>query len=203
MKFGQPKSPEKLKSQAEKTRERKPTIKFENISTANLTEKDFDTIRKLEAEVYKNTELTQGMELIEDIKSGNGLEYSLIISGKNSKQKKAEAIGYIVAVESKTDEGDPSIYMEDIAVLNEAQGQGLGWELLKELVNKLKSKAQKDGKPVLFDMHLRESSQQLLQKHKEGKEGLKSMGVSLIEEAYVLDYYYEGEDALYQIYEVK
>jgi hypothetical protein len=49
-------------------------------------------------------------------------------------------------------------------------------------------------------MNLRESSQALLQKH---KEDLENLGVKLIEEALVPDYYDEGEDALYQVYQIK
>lgn len=187
------------KQKTEKIKERKLTIKFENISVTGLTEKDLNKIRQLENKIYKNTGLTQGLELIEDLKRGNGLEYSIILKGKNPTKEKEEVIGYIVAVEDETDEGDPSIYMEDVAVLNEAQGQGLGWEMLKELVNKLKTKVQKDGKPVLFDMSLREDGRKLMEKH---KNDLENLGVKLIEEALVPDYYNEGEDALYQVYQI-
>ncbi|MCX6737011.1 MAG: GNAT family N-acetyltransferase [Candidatus Parcubacteria bacterium] len=185
--------------QPKEARKQKETIKFENISVTNLTEENFDEIRQLEAKIYQDTGLAQGSGLIENIKSDNGLEYSLIIRGKQPDQEE-KIIGYIVAVDDETDEGDPCIYLEDIAVLDEAQGQGLGWEMLKELVNKLKIKAQKNKKPILLDMHLRKNSQGLLQKH---KEDLEEMGVRLTEEALEPNYYDTNEDALYQIYQIQ
>ncbi|MCX6796714.1 MAG: GNAT family N-acetyltransferase [Candidatus Falkowbacteria bacterium] len=193
------KQDQKIVKQKKEKVKAKPTVKYKNIAEVDLTTKDFDAIRQLETKIYGDTGLAQGRGLIEDIKAGKGLEYSIIIKGEKPKQKKAQAIGYLVAVEDTTDEGDPSIYMEDIAVLPEAQRQGVGWELLKTLVNKLKAKSQKDGRPILLDMHLREGSQALLRNY---NDDLENMGAKLIEEAYVPDYYDEGEDALYQVYEV-
>lgn len=109
-------------------------------------------------------------------------------------------IGYIVAIDDETDEGEKSVYLEDIAVLPKAQGQGAGWKMMKEFVTKLKAKAKGQEKPVLLDMHLRENSQAFMEKH---KEDLEKLGVKLVEEALVADYYDDGEDALYQLYEVK
>jgi len=114
-------------------------------------------------------------------------------------KKQAEIVGYIVAVEDETDEGDKSIYLEDIAVLPEAQRQGVGWETMKEFVGKLKAKAAKDRQPVLLDMHLRETSQSFMASH---RADLENLGVKLIEEALVPNYYDEGEDALYQVYQI-
>lgn len=175
-------------------------VEFTEANARDLSENDFETIKRLERKVYRGTDLIQGQAMIEDIKSGKGLDYSTILYGKNSKTGKVEAVGYIVAVEDETDEGDKSVYLEDIAVLPEAQRQGLGWKILKELAEKLKAKSAKEGKPVLFDMHLKEDSQRLLDRH---RRDLEEMGVKLIEEALVADYYDEGEDALYQVYEVK
>ena len=141
-----------------------------------------------------------GQAIIEDIKKGNGLEYSLIASGKRLGKKEIKPLGYIVAVEDETDEGDPCIYLEDIALLPEAQGQKIGWEMMKNLIAKLKEKAKKENKPILLDMHLRESSQRFFERyHNE----LEQMGLKLIEEALVLDYYDEGEDSLYKVYQIK
>ncbi|HEY4519175.1 MAG TPA: GNAT family N-acetyltransferase [Candidatus Paceibacterota bacterium] len=102
--------------------------------------------------------------MIEDIKEGNGLAYSIIITGKEPGSKAEEIIGYIIAVEDETDEGDACVYLEDIAVAPEAQGQGVGWEMLKNFIDKLKEKARRDNKPVLLDMHLRENSQRFMER---------------------------------------
>lgn len=123
-----------------------------------------------------------------------------MITGKKSKKSEPEVIGYIAAVEDETDEGKPSVYLEDFALIPEAQRQGIGWEMFKSFITKLKEKAQKDNKPVLLDMHLRENSQKFMEKH---LNDLKQMGVNLIEEALVPNYYDQGIDALYQVYEIK
>ena len=165
-----------------------------------MSENDFEIIKRMERKVYRNTDLIQGQAMIEDIKNGRGLDYSAILYGKNLKTGKNESVGYIVAVEGETDEGDNSIYMDDIAVLPEAQGQGLGWNLFKAFIEKLKTKALKENKPIPLDMHLRENSQRFMERH---KRDLEDTGVKLIEEALVADYYDEGDDALYQVYEIK
>ncbi|MEK7157867.1 MAG: GNAT family N-acetyltransferase, partial [Patescibacteria group bacterium] len=175
-------------------------VEFTEANARDLNENDFETIKKMERKIYRGTDLIQGQAMIEDIKSGKGLDYSTIFYGKNSKTGKTEAVGYIVAVEDETDEGDESVYLEDIAVLTEAQGQGLGWNLFKSFVEKLKAKALKENKPILLDMHLRENSQRFMERH---RQELEQIGVRLIEEALVADYYDEGEDALYQVYEVE
>jgi ribosomal protein S18 acetylase RimI-like enzyme len=182
---------------AEKEKKIAP-VKFEDLRLSGISEEDLSSIRRLEERIYSN-DLAQGQEMIEDIKKGKGLEYSVVISGLNPKTKELEMIGYIAAIEDKTDGGDPCIYLEDIAVIPEAQGQGIGWELLSEFIHKLKTKAQKDNKPVFLDLHLRDNSQRFMEKL---REDLEKEGVKLIEEALVPDYYDEGEDALYQVYEV-
>ena len=92
------------------------------------------------------------------------MAYSIIITGKEPGSKAEEIIGYIIAVEDETDEGDACVYLEDIAVAPEAQGQGVGWEMLKNFIDKLKEKARRDNKPVLLDMHLRENSQRFMER---------------------------------------
>lgn len=52
---------------------------------------------------------------------------------------------------------------------------------------------------MLLDMHLREGSQRFMEKY--GQQ-LEQMGVKLLEEALVPDYYDEGEDALYKVYQI-
>ena len=64
----------------------------------------------------------------------------------------------------------------------------------------MKEKAKKDKRSVLFDMHLKPGSQRLFEKH---KEDMEKMDVKLVESALVMDYYDDGEDALYCVYEVK
>lgn len=49
-------------------------------------------------------------------------------------------------------------------------------------------------------MHLRDSSQRLMEKH---KEDLDNLGLVLIDEVLVPDYYSDGDDSLYQVYEVR
>lgn len=191
------------KSVSVETKERKEKkfelIEFKNFSIESLTEKDFAKIKQLERKIYAGTDLISGQAMIENIKQSNGLEYSVVISGKKDGKSNEEIIGYIAATEGETDEGDASIYLEDIAVVPEAQGQGIGWEMLKGFIEKLKIKAQKENKPVLLDMHLRENSQRFMERH---RNDLEQMGVKLLEEALVADYYNEGEDALYRVYKI-
>ncbi|MFA6322969.1 MAG: GNAT family N-acetyltransferase [Candidatus Buchananbacteria bacterium] len=175
-------------------------VVFNNLATTTINKNNLNQILQAERKIYAGTDLISDQTMAEDIKRGNDFEYSIAINGIRPNKKSAEIVAYIVGVEDETDEGDPSIYMEDIAVLPEAQRQGIGWEAMKEFIGKLKVKAQKDNKPVLLDMHLRETSQAFMDRH---KEDLESLGVKLIEEALVPDYYDEGEDALYQIYEIK
>ncbi len=105
----------------------------------------------------------------------------------------------MVATEDETDEEEPCIYLDDIAVLPEAQKQGIGWKMFKKIIETLKAKAQTKNQPILFDMHLRNTSQAMLDKH---ANDLKALGVELTEEAFVPDYYDEGDDALYRIYKI-
>lgn len=182
---------------------------FQDIAIGDLAEKDFAKIKQLEQKIYAGTDLISGQAMIEDIKNENGLEYSIITTGKRTGKpadakamagkQSEEIIGYIAAVEDETDEGDSCIYLEDIAVIPEAQGQGVGWEMLKGFIEKLKIKAQKENKPVLLDMHLRENSQRFMERH---RAELEQMGVKLIEEALTPNYYDEDEDALYQVYQI-
>ncbi|MFH1233793.1 MAG: GNAT family N-acetyltransferase, partial [Patescibacteria group bacterium] len=190
-----------LPSKAMAAKKEKPTLKieFKDIQTRNLTEDDFEKIKQLERKIYADTNLITGQAMIEKIKRNNGLKYSIIVSGEQPDEKSKEAIGYIVAIEDETDEGDRSVYLEDIAIIPEAQKQGIGWEMMKNLIAKLKEETQKKNKPVLLDMHLRENSQRFMEKyHAE----LEASGAKLIEKALVPNFYDEGEDALYKVYEV-
>lgn len=175
-------------------------VEFKNLDVKNISEKDFAKIKQLERKIYAGTDLVLGQTMIEDIEQNNGLAYSIILEGIRSGKKSKEIIGYLAAVEDETDEGDPSIYLEDIAVLPEAQGQQVGWNMLKNLIAKLKEKAGKENKPILLDMHLRETSQRFFERY---QSELEQMGVKMIEEALAPDYYDEGEDALYKVYQVK
>ena len=202
--FGKAKKRKRLKKKIKEKRkkEKAQIIKFKNIKVKNMTKSDFPNLLNIERKVYtrEDPDLIQGQEIIEYIKEVNGLEYSVALSAKRKGQDEIEMIGYIVAIDDETDEGEPSVYLEDIAVLPESQGQGAGWKMFKEFVTKLKTKAKSQEKPVLLDIHLRENSQAFMEKH---KEDLEKLGVKLVEEALVADYYDDGEDALYQLYEVK
>ncbi len=186
---------------SKETKRKIKQINYLETVVRNLNEDTLITLSALEKKVYirEDANLIRGQALINDIHNQNGLEYSVTMWGKAKQTDKLKMIGYIVATEDETDEGDTSIYMDDIAVSPEAQKQGVGWKLLEELIKKLKSKAKDENKPVLLDMHLRPNSQSFMEKH---KDKLNALGVKLIEEALVADYFDEGEDALYQVYEV-
>lgn len=195
-----------IQESGDKTKEKKKEkveiakVEFKDIKIEPVSDKNLAKILQAERKIYASTGLISGQTMVEDMKRGNGFEYSVAMQGVRPGKKQAEIVAYIVAVEDETDEGDKSIYLEDIAVLPEAQRQGIGWEAMKEFIAKLKAKAAKDGQPVLLDMHLRETSQTFMANHHADLEGL---GVKLIEEALVPDYYDEGEDSLYQVYEIK
>lgn len=186
----------KLLKKAEKI----ATVDFKDVDIKNISKSDLGKIEQLEKKIYEGTGLAMGRAMIEDILNGNGLEYSIIAFGKRPGDKKAEVIGYIAAVENETDEDNPCVYLEDIALLPEARGQKIGWNMLKNLIAKLKEKAEKKNEPVLLDMHLRENSQRFFERH---QNELEHMGVTSIEEALVPNYYGEGKDALYKVYQIK
>ncbi len=194
-----------VKSESKKTetggkKSERERVVFSEVATYPLDEEDFRPMRELERRVYANdSDLIQGLELVHDIKAGNGLEYSVATWGVPQGMTKQEMIAYIVAVEDETDEGDKSVYLEDIAVAPEAQRQGIGQKLIQELMERLKTKANSEGEPVLFDMHLRPNSLALLDRQ---RQQLTNMGVVLLEDVLVPDYYDEGEDAVYRVYEV-
>lgn len=158
---------------------------------------DLDAILKLEDEIYSGDELIQGTRLIDDIENRNGFDYSVVLVGKGSSGKK-ELLGYAIAVEDKTDKGDPCIYLEDIAVSGKIRGRGLGWMIMKKMIEKLEAKLKKDGGSLLLSMHLRESSKRLMDKH---RKDLEEQGLRLIDEKIVPEYYSKKESALYRIYE--
>lgn len=189
---------EKEKKKKKREKSEKTKTEFQNREFRSLTKEDLEDVLKLEEIAYENDYLNQGEELAEDIESGKGFNYSVVLTGEKEADKK-EIIGYAVGVEDETDEGKPSVYLEDIVIAPEAQGQGFGWEIIEKMIEKLKEKAAKENKTILFDMHLRESSQRLMEKH---KEDLERLGLKLVDEALVPDYYDEGEDALYQVYEI-
>lgn len=170
-------------------------MQFNDYETKPLSEENFNDILILEEE---NDDLSQGKRLIDDIEKGNGLDYSFVLSGKNDKGKE-ELLGYVVGVEDKTDGGKPCIYLEDIAVSSKVQGRGLGWMMMKKLIEKLKNKAEKNAKPLLFNMHLRQSSKKFMDKHKEDLEG---QDFRIVDEMVVQEYYSKNENALYRVYEI-
>ncbi len=156
----------------------------EKFEIKSLSEKDFLEILEMEKRIYPKA-LRQGQALLEDIKKGNGLEYSIIIPG----------IAYLIAV----DKEDSTVYLEDIAVMPEAQRQGIGWKMAQKLIKKMQNKAKKQGKPALLSMHLREASQKLFKKH---EEDLAKMDAKIIKEEFLQAYYKNGENAIYRIYKI-
>ncbi|MCX6704769.1 MAG: GNAT family N-acetyltransferase, partial [Candidatus Woesebacteria bacterium] len=176
-------------------------VEYLEIAVKGLSEEMLPVLRTLEKKIYEmeDEDLIRGQALVQDILEQKGIEHSMTIWGKVRQGGESEMIGYIAAMEGETDEGDASIYIDDIAVSPEAQRQGIGWKLLEKFIQKLKLKASTDKKPILLDIHLRPNSQAFMEKH---KDKLNALGVNLIEEVLVPDYYDEGEDALYQVYEV-
>lgn len=192
---------ENKETEKKETTEKKPVekVKFGKVAFRGISQKDFDRIINLEKKIYEDTGLALGRAMTEDIEKRNGEDYSELIKANRHGKDKAELVGYLVALEDETEEGDPCVYLEDIAVLPEAQRQEVGWRAFKRLVVKLKVKAEKDGKPVLLDMHLRENSQAFFDKY---KEQLEELGIKLIEEVLVPDYYDQGQDSLYRVYKI-
>ncbi|MFA6096889.1 MAG: GNAT family N-acetyltransferase [Candidatus Paceibacterota bacterium] len=170
---------------------------FSDHETRSLDRGDLGEIIRLEEEIYAKDELIQGKRLIDDIESGNGFDYSVVLVGKGDGGEK-ELLGYAIGVEDKTDKGEPCIYLEDIAVSQKVRGRGLGWVIMKEMIGKIKVKLKEDGESLLLSMHLRESSKRLLDKH---KEDLEALGLRRIDEVLVPGYYSKNENALYRIYE--
>lgn len=173
------------------------SILFEDLLFSPIKESDFLTLKKIEQLINKKKCFILGDELIEDIRNNNGFEFSLKISGKRFDKKKTEMIGYLVITEENTDENDFCFYVESISLLPEAQNQGIGWKAFQKFINNLKEKNQ--NKPILLGMHLRETSQKFFAKY---KLELEKMGLKLVKEKLILDYYDHGEDALYRLYEV-
>jgi len=170
----------------------KKSTNFEKITINPLSKKDFSSLLVIEEKIYPKL-LVQGKAILQDIESGRGLEYSFVaFVGKKN-------IGYLVAVEEKSKEGGQIVYLEDIAVLPEAQGHGVAWEMLKKLIRKLQAKAKRDNEPILWEMHLREASRNLFEKH---KKELEEIGVEGIKEIILPRYYKNGEDASYRLYKV-
>lgn len=194
---------EKARKQEKKERKETKKVEFKNRKFEPLIAEYLPEILKLEEKIYKDDDLNQGKSLKEDIKKGKGFDYSVVLTGEKKEGEK-EIIGYIIGVESETktetDKGKPSIYLEDITIAPEAQGQGLGWEIMRKMIEKIKEKAISEKKIILLDMHLRDSSQGLMEKH---REDLKRLGLKLVKESLFPDYYSDGDDSLYQVYEVK
>ncbi len=62
-----------------------------------------------------------------------------------------------------------------------------------------RGKGKMENQPILLDMHLRETSQRFFERY---QNELEQMGVKMLEEALVPDYYDEGEDSLYKVYQI-
>jgi len=170
-----------------------------DYETRSLGRGDLADVLKLEEEVYTKDELCQGKRLMDDIENRNGYDYSIVLIAKRNNGRK-ELLGYAIGVEDQTDKGESCIYLEDIAVSRKVRGRGLGWLILKKVIEKIKVKLNKDGKLLPISMHLRESSKRLMDKH---KEDLEILGLKLIHEAIGPEYYSKNEDALYRIYKIE
>ncbi len=189
----------KKEGRAPATEKQKPIpATFFNPEVISLGKDHLPAMLELEEQIYEE-DFIQGAGLRRDIKNQNGFAYSVALFGERKKGAKPEMIGYLAGVEDETDDGEPCIYMEDIAVAPQAQGQGLGWNLMQAFVEKLKTKARADGRPVLLSMHLLGTSQRLMERH---RQELEQMGVTLKQEALEENYYDNGQDALYRVYEV-
>ena len=166
----------------------------EKFKIVSLTEKDFPEILEMEKKIYPKL-LVQGQALLDDIKKGNGLEYSIVVLNE-----KMEKIAYLISINGQAQKEEPCVYLEDIAVMPDFQRKGVGWMLIKKIVRKLQAKAKKEGKAVLWSMNLRKTSQNLFEKH---REDLKKMGVISIKEELLTNYYKNNESGLYKVFVIE
>jgi ribosomal protein S18 acetylase RimI-like enzyme len=120
----------------------KSKTKFHNISIRPMVKEDLKTLLDIEKKVYRKND-RQDQSLITHIKQKNGLEYSQVAVGKFKKEDTAETIGYLVAIDDKMDDGRQCVYLDDIALIPQAQRQGIGWKLVATLVEYLHSKAKR------------------------------------------------------------
>ncbi|MBU1922303.1 GNAT family N-acetyltransferase [Patescibacteria group bacterium] len=187
------------KQEIKKKEKKERKIELKDFRPSALLPQDFDWVTDLESQVYEE-ELARGAEMIDELKNKEGLKYSVALWGKRGKDKNESPFGYTVAYEDETDEGESCVYLDDIAVTPELRGKGLGWQLLKETIFRIKEEAARRGKPVYFDMHLRPDSRALIERH---EQDIKNLGMEVVESALVPDYYDAGEDALYQVFEVR
>lgn len=185
-----------------KEKQEKPRVErvvINDLASRLIVESDLRDILVMEDRVYGADGLVRGQEMTDEMMETNGLKYSVLLKGVPEGKQDPELLAYLVAHEDETYEGKPSVYLEDIAVGPEYQGSGLGWKLVEASLVSLKEEAQRQGKPILWDMHLRPASQRLFERH---EQDLSNQGIYLKESDLVPEYYGEHEDALYQIYEV-
>lgn len=147
----------------------------------------------IEKNAYKKNDL-QGPSLITHIRKKNGLKYSYVAVGP-----KNTVVGYSVAIDDKMDDGRRCVYLDDIALLPQVQRRGIGWKLVEALVSKLHATAKKTKHSILFDMHLRPTSQRFMDKN---AAKLAKLGTTVCEEEQYPGYYGTNQDALYRVYRV-
>ena len=187
---------QRVKLVAKEKKDRRPVL-LRDLEFRGVAPADFDAILALEREVYPE-DLVSGRAMINELELHNGLAYSSALYGKVDRETDDRLLGYALAYEDATDEGEASVYLEDIAIVPDVQGQGVGWRLVEDIVKRIKS-AQAQGGPKYFDMHLRPNSARMFESH---RADLEQLGVRIAESVLVPNYYDEGEDAVYQVYEV-
>jgi len=177
----------------------RPKIELVNTNYSGYADKDAPTIIAIERRAYP-PDLVRGKEMIDEALERNGSDYSVIVhttekveAGK--KKNKEIVAGYALAYDENNDNGEPCVYLEDIAVDPRYQGHGLGWKLVEQLVTRVRVKAQAKNEPIILSMHLRPDSQRLFERHAQDLVALRAEPVKTALEP---DYYDEGEDALYQ-----
>lgn len=171
---------------------------FCSVEVKNLTPDDFGVIKEIESRVYGELGLVRGDAMVEDIKNKKGMEYSFVAWGREEGKEQARIVGYLMAYEEKID-GQDGIYVEDTALVPEAQRQGIGWKLNERLMRKVKEKAKREHKSILVAMHLRESSRRFLEHY---KDELRKLGLEPVREEWMKDYYSIGDDALYRVFRI-
>jgi ribosomal protein S18 acetylase RimI-like enzyme len=159
---------------------------------------DFSKIARIEAATYPPSLREGELELMRSSQAGNAEQFSFTVTGKNPRGR-TRLIGYLLCERGKTDEGEPCLYISDLAVHPSAQGQGIGWGLFRTFVQSVAQAAKTGAAPDLIDLHMRAGTIGLLEKH---ADELAQLGLTQREELTLPGYYGEGEDAVYRVYRV-
>jgi ribosomal protein S18 acetylase RimI-like enzyme len=191
-------------NEAEKSVKKVSKVKYSDVkyaSVGSMTSTVSKGIARIEAAAYPR-HLRWGRDVIlhtcsEDV--GGLMQFSFTVTGKAPRGKE-KVIGYLLCEASETDEQEPCLYISDIAVHPSAQGQGIGWGLFKTFVQSVAKATEGFEVPILIDLHMREGTIGLLEKH---ADDLAELGLIPREDVTVAGYYGEGQDAVYRVYRLE